>query len=62
MFNLVYKTSTCTLHGNVCVPDSMPKELVIKVTAEAWGVKEYDLCDWTIEKITVPEAMCALVY
>ena len=35
MYNLVYKTSTRTLHGHVHAPDTIKHEDMIKITAEA---------------------------
>ena len=62
MYNLVYKTSTCTLHGHVQAPDTIKYDDLIRITAEAWGVKEYDLCDWTITRLSGQEALVALVH
>ena len=62
MYNLVYKTSTRTLHGHVHAPDTIKHEDLIKITAEAWGIKEYDLCDWTITRLSGQEALVALVH
>lgn len=62
MYNLVYKTPTCTLHGYVQAPDTIKHDDLIRITAEAWGVKEYDLCDWTITRLSGQEAPVAFVH
>ena len=51
MYDLVYETTTCTLSGRVYACADAKNDDLIKLAAEAWGIEEYDMCDWTITKI-----------